>query len=196
MSFHRSLAFLLLGLVSASGQEAPIPPVVPPVVPAPPAVPASRRRPPVLPEFRFPARVPAAPAGAPAAAQPAPAYHLGDTKIIDDINEPKLSGNALAGLYRKYTGRRVIVSAAAATAEFSLRPGSQPAGSAHLRRSRRTPQKSRHHRELRVRPGRPRTRTSTSSPSPPAASARPAAVSTFTTKTTHAAQQATPSFPT
>ena len=45
---------------------------------------------------------------------------MGQTKIIADINEPKLSGTALAGLYRKYTGRRVIVSAAAATAEFSF----------------------------------------------------------------------------
>jgi type II secretion system protein D len=45
---------------------------------------------------------------------------LGDTKIITDINEPKLSGNALAGLYRTYTGRRVIVSAAASVAEFSF----------------------------------------------------------------------------
>lgn len=45
---------------------------------------------------------------------------MGETKITADINEPKLSGNALAGLYRKYTGRRVIVSAAASTAEFSF----------------------------------------------------------------------------
>lgn len=45
---------------------------------------------------------------------------MGDTKITADINEPKLSGTSLAGLYRKYTGRRVIVSAAAAAAEFSF----------------------------------------------------------------------------
>jgi type II secretion system protein D len=45
---------------------------------------------------------------------------LGDTKIIADINEPKLTGSALAGLYRKYTGHRVIPSAAAAAAEFSF----------------------------------------------------------------------------
>ena len=45
---------------------------------------------------------------------------LGDTKIIADINEPKLTGSALAGLYRKYTGHRVIVSAAAAVAEFAF----------------------------------------------------------------------------
>jgi general secretion pathway protein D len=67
---------------------------------------------------------PAAPAGAPAAApQPAPPRRTclsARRKSSADINEPKLSGTALAGLYRKYTGRRVIVSAAAATAEFSF----------------------------------------------------------------------------
>ncbi|MFT3991290.1 MAG: secretin N-terminal domain-containing protein [Luteolibacter sp.] len=43
-----------------------------------------------------------------------------NTKITEDITEPKLSGTALAGLYRKYTGRRVIVTSAASTAEFSF----------------------------------------------------------------------------
>jgi type II secretion system protein D len=117
MFFHRSLAFLLLGLVTVTAQEEPIPPVVPPVIPAP--QPALEPPPPGVP---VPGVLPAAPAGAPAAAQPAPApgMPLGQTKIIADINEPKLSGTALAGLYRKYTGKRVIVSAAAATAEFSF----------------------------------------------------------------------------
>ncbi len=41
-------------------------------------------------------------------------------KITEDIIEPKLNGTALASLYRKYTGRRVIVSSAAANAEFSF----------------------------------------------------------------------------
>jgi type II secretion system protein D len=120
MSFHRSIAFLLFGLVSASGQEAnpsPSPPVIPPGVRVPPVVPP----PPGVP---IPGAVPDAPAGAPAqpAAQPAqaPGAALGDTKIIADINEPKLTGSALAGLYRKYTGHRVIVSAAASAAEFSF----------------------------------------------------------------------------
>lgn len=101
MSVTRSIALLLLGLASASGQVAP--PAAPPGVP-------------------IPGDVPAAPAGAPAANQPAakPGVPLGQTKIPADINEPKLSGNALAGLYRIYTGRRVIVSAAAAAAEFSF----------------------------------------------------------------------------
>ncbi|MGL5017180.1 MAG: secretin N-terminal domain-containing protein [Luteolibacter sp.] len=110
MSFHRTLALLLLGIATVLGQDAPAPPVVPPVIPPPP------------PGVPIPGIPPAAPAGAPAAAQPAqaPGVPLGETKIIADINEPKLSGTALAGLYRKYTGKRVIVSAAAATAEFSF----------------------------------------------------------------------------
>ncbi len=97
MSVTRSIALLLLGLASASGQVAP------------PGVPV-------------PGVAPAAPAGAPVANQPAPkpGVPLGQTKIIADINEPKLSGNALSGLYRTYTGRRVIVSAAASVAEFSF----------------------------------------------------------------------------
>jgi type II secretion system protein D len=101
MSVTRSIALLLLGLASVFGQ-APAP-VAPPGVPVPGVVPP-------------------APAGAPAANQPAPnpGVPLGQTKIIDDINEPKLSGNALSGLYRTYTGRRVIVSAAASVAEFSF----------------------------------------------------------------------------
>ncbi|MGL4401515.1 MAG: secretin N-terminal domain-containing protein [Luteolibacter sp.] len=120
MFFHRSLALLLLGLVTVTGQEDAIPPVVPPVIP--PAPPALEPPPPPPPGVPIPGVIPAAPAGAPAAAQPSPApsVSLGQTKIIADINEPKLSGTALAGLYRKYTGKRVIVSAAAATAEFSF----------------------------------------------------------------------------
>jgi len=68
------------------------------------------------------------PVGAPAAppAAPAPGGNLGDTVINEDIIEPKLSGNALAGLYRKYTGRRVIVSTAAAGAEFSFVQDASP----------------------------------------------------------------------
>jgi type II secretion system protein D len=49
-----------------------------------------------------------------------PGIPLGENKIIEDILEPKLSGNALAGLYRRYTGRRVLVTAAASAAEFSF----------------------------------------------------------------------------
>ncbi|MEY4568565.1 MAG: hypothetical protein RLZZ398_4 [Verrucomicrobiota bacterium] len=96
MSVTRSIALLLLGCAPVFGQE--------PAPAAPPGVPV-------------PGVVPPAPAGAPDAK---PSVPLGETKIIADINEPKLTGNALSGLYRTYTGRRVIVSAAAAVAEFSF----------------------------------------------------------------------------
>jgi type II secretion system protein D len=73
-----------------------------------------------------PAGVPAVkpPAGAPGVKLPAAA--LGNTKIVEPIEEPKLSGNQLAGLYRQYTGRRVIVSSAASTAEFSFVQDANP----------------------------------------------------------------------
>ena len=102
-----SAASIVLLAVPAQAQDAPpgLPAPVPPA-PVPPA--------PVPP-------APVPPAGAPAGPQNAPAANnLGDNKIVEDIIEPKLSGNALAGLYRKYTGRRVIVSSAAAQAEFSF----------------------------------------------------------------------------
>lgn len=51
---------------------------------------------------------------------PKPGIPLGENKIEEDIIEPKLTGSALAGLYRRYTGRRVIVTAGAATAEMSF----------------------------------------------------------------------------
>ncbi len=56
----------------------------------------------------------------------APAVPLGETKITEPIEELKLSGDALAGLYRKYTGRRVIVSTAASTAEFRFVQDASP----------------------------------------------------------------------
>ncbi|GAA5123165.1 hypothetical protein JIN84_11030 [Luteolibacter yonseiensis] len=103
MSFQRSLAFLLLGLTAATGQETPTPPGVPvPGVVPPPAA--------GLPAANPAANLPPAQAGVP----------LANQKINESINEPKLSGNALAGFYRKFTGRRVIVSAAASTAEFAF----------------------------------------------------------------------------
>ncbi|MES2658291.1 MAG: secretin N-terminal domain-containing protein [Verrucomicrobiota bacterium] len=106
MSLPRSFAFLALGLATATAQ----PPAEAPAIPAPP------------PGVPIPGAIPPRPAGAPGVNQPAviPGATLGDTKIVEDINEPKLTGNALAGLYRRYTGRRVIVSAAAAAAEFSF----------------------------------------------------------------------------
>ncbi len=107
MFLHRSLVLLLISLAIVQGQQ--------PTEPAP-----DQLTPPSVP---IPGTFPPPAAGAPAAdIQPAlpPSAPLGETKITADINEPKLSGNALAGLYRKYTGRRVIVSAAASTAEFAF----------------------------------------------------------------------------
>ena len=99
MSVHRPFILLLLTWVAATAQQ--------PAEVAPPGVPVPGVNPP--------------PAGVPANirirnAKPS----LGDNKIVEDIIEPKLSGNQLAGLYRKYTGRRVIVASAASTAEFAF----------------------------------------------------------------------------
>jgi type II secretion system protein D len=112
MSVPRSIAFLFFGLAAASAQEpveAPAVPVVPPGVPVPGAVPAPA-------------------AGAPAANAPAalPDANLAATEITEPIEEPKLSGDALAALYGKYTGRRVIVSSAASTAEFRFIQDASP----------------------------------------------------------------------
>jgi general secretion pathway protein D len=99
---HRLIVLLAAASLTAIAQEpAPLPPGA---AEAPPAVPVPEGLPPAAPP---------PPAGAPAA-------NLGETRIEEDIVEPKLSGNALAGLYRKYTGRRVIVSTAASAAEFSF----------------------------------------------------------------------------
>lgn len=60
---------------------------------------------------------PPAPVEAPIPADAA-AADLGDTLIVESIEQLKLSGDDLADLYRKYTGRRVIVASSAAAAEF------------------------------------------------------------------------------
>jgi len=64
----------------------------------------------------------------PATASPAPkpAARPGEATITAGIFEPKLSGKGLADLYRKFTGHRVLVSAAAATAEFSVMEEASP----------------------------------------------------------------------
>lgn len=103
MSFQRSIVLLLLGWVSASAQQ---PAEAPPGVPVPGAIPPPAAGAPARPAANNPA--------------PQPGVPLGETKIVEDIIEKKLNGDALAGLYRRYTGRRVIVSTAAATAEFSF----------------------------------------------------------------------------
>ena len=100
MSFNRIIFLFILGGVTATAQ---------PPAEAPPGVPV-------------PGAVPPPAAGAPAANAPDAQQGgaLGDTKIVEDIIEKKLSGDALAGLYRRYTGRRVIVTTGAATAEFAF----------------------------------------------------------------------------
>ena len=60
---------------------------------------------------------PPAPVEAPIPADAADA-DLGNTLIKESIEQLKLSGDDLADLYRKYTGRRVIVASSAAAAEF------------------------------------------------------------------------------
>jgi hypothetical protein len=101
MPSHRSIALLLFGLVTASAQD---PNQAPPGVP-------------------IPGVVPPAPAGGPGQA---PGIVLGNTKITEPIEELKLNGDALAGLYTKYTGRRVIVSTAASTGEFRFVQDASP----------------------------------------------------------------------
>jgi len=96
VTLARPICLLALGSALAVAQSP---------VPTPPGVP-------------IPGSTPSGTAGAPDAV--VVQENLGNTKITEDITEPKLSGTALAGLYRKYTGRRVIVTAAASTAEFSF----------------------------------------------------------------------------
>jgi general secretion pathway protein D len=66
-----------------------------------------------LPLFSQDQEVPAIPGAAP---QP----KKDDTLIKEKIEFTELTGNDLAGLYTKYTGRRVIVSSAASKASFAL----------------------------------------------------------------------------
>ena len=115
MSLSRSIALLVLSLTAASAQEpveAPAVPIIPPGVSIPGAPPAPAAGAPATP-----------PTGAPAIP---PTQNLGDTLITEPIEEPKLSGDALAALYGKYTGRRVIVSSAASTAEFRFIQDASP----------------------------------------------------------------------
>ena len=149
MSLIRIIALILAACscVFAQAPAAPQEPVPPAPEPnqapqAPPAVPVQGAplRPRVVPQPNVNRQIqglggpnaanPANPAnpGEPAAdapkaasaPDPKPGIPLGENTITEDIVEPKLSGNALAGLYRKYTGRRVIVAKAAADAEFSF----------------------------------------------------------------------------
>jgi type II secretion system protein D len=65
--------------------------------------------------------IPAIPGIIEPAVDVAPAQPNGDQTLIkENLEYLALSGNDLAGLYRKYTGRRVIVSSAASKAEFEF----------------------------------------------------------------------------
>jgi len=126
MSLIRIIALILAACSCLLAQE-PVPPVSEPGQDpqAPPSLPVQGRQG-IRPNLNAPANDPnaadpAADAPKPASApEPKPGIPLGENTIVEDIVEPKLSGNALAGLYRKYTGRRVIVAKAAADAEFSF----------------------------------------------------------------------------
>lgn len=117
MSAIRPSIILCLGITFAVAQSPPLPPGAQPPIPGLPATPpaggeeeAPAARPPVLerPE-NFDPNIP-----------------LGDNLIVEDIIKPKINGNELQGLYRAYTGRRVIVSSAAAQAEFSFVQDASP----------------------------------------------------------------------
>lgn len=129
-AIRRLLPISLIALSSALGQapndpqplppgvpaEAPTPTPAPAVKPVVPAAPAVKPVVPPVPGAAVP--VPGAPGAAVAANQAN--VPLGDRKIIESIIEPKMTGNDLAGKYSAFTGRRVIVSAAAAAAELSF----------------------------------------------------------------------------
>lgn len=104
MTFSRSILLLVLTGLIANAQP-PLPAVpIPPALPGVPPLDTGAAN--ALPQSVLPPIKPGIP--------------LGDNLITEDIIEPKLSGNALAALFRRYTGRRVIVSNAASTAEFSF----------------------------------------------------------------------------
>lgn len=134
MSPSRISALLLLGLIPATAQ-APAPDTTPapanqPADPAgtpedtgdTPAVPPPAAGQPVIPvpgAPQIPVR-PLPPPARPGAPDAQANIPLAERKIVEDIIEPKLSGNALAGFFRQFTGKRVIVSSAASAAEFAF----------------------------------------------------------------------------
>lgn len=118
-AIRRLLPVSLIALSSAYGQ-APTDSQLPPGVPAAPA-PVIRPVVPPLPGEQLPDN------GGGAPAVNAANVPLADRKITEPIIEPKLTGNELAGKYRAFTGRRVVVSAAAAAAEFAFTQDASPA---------------------------------------------------------------------
>lgn len=102
---------LLCLLASATVALAQAPPGIPPI-PANPGDPAP-------PTPAVPVAPPANPAVPAAPAAPAVANFVDPATILnDDQIFPKMTGDELSDLYRKFTGRRVTVSVGASTAEF------------------------------------------------------------------------------
>ncbi len=120
-AIRRLLPISLIALSSAFGQAPTAPAPLPPGVSAVPPTPTPVVKP-VMPGVPgVPGAAPAVPAGNPVNVP------LADRKIIESIIEPKMTGNDLAAKYRAFTGRRVIVSAAAAAAEFAFVQEASPA---------------------------------------------------------------------
>lgn len=122
MSLSRTLAFLFLSISVALAQDSG---EAPPGVPVPGAfpVPPAEELAPSDPGAALP---PALPPGAPPEVALQPKPDLGATLITEPIEELKFSGDALAGLYRKYTGRRVIPTGAASLQEFRFVQDASP----------------------------------------------------------------------
>lgn len=115
MRFLPYLTILFASAALAQDAEVPAIPVPPPAEESPVVAPPVIAPPAGLPPGALPPGVPPQ-----AQAQPIDMATLGDTLIVEGISEPKLSGTALADLYRRYTGHRVIVSSAASEAEFAF----------------------------------------------------------------------------
>lgn len=133
MSPARLAALLLFGLIPAIAQQPEAENPAPAGQPATPAAPAGQPpapapvpAPPIPGAPQIPVRPPIPGAGqgnvpgARPVADPQAGIPLAERKIVEDITLPKLNGIELAGYFRQYTGKRVIVASAAATAEFAF----------------------------------------------------------------------------
>ena len=133
MSPARLAALLLFGLIPAIAQQPEAENPAPAGQPATPAAPAGQPpapapvpAPPIPGAPQIPVRPPIPGAGqgnvpgARPVADPQAGIPLAERKIVEDITLPKLSGIELAGYFRQYTGKRVIVASAASAAEFAF----------------------------------------------------------------------------
>jgi hypothetical protein len=64
-----------------------------------------------------------------------PVVSIGEKQITRSIHLPKLTGHTLVGLYRKFTGRRVLLIGAASDAEFSFVQEASPANAVSYSRA-------------------------------------------------------------